>query len=69
MQKILIADDEKHQEELTMQRFANKDYLREYEFLFARDGFQAFQLIKDHEDIDMVFYQHTLNVLNQIACL
>ena len=53
MPKILVVDDEEDQEELIMQRFAHKDYLREYEFVFARDGFQALQLIKDHEDIDI----------------
>ena len=36
MPKILVVDDEEDQEELIMQGFAHKDYLREYEFVFAR---------------------------------
>ena len=41
MPKILVADDEEDQEELITQRFSNKDFLREYEFIFARDGLKA----------------------------
>ncbi|MBS1610963.1 MAG: adenylate/guanylate cyclase domain-containing response regulator, partial [Bacteroidetes bacterium] len=41
MPKILVVDDEEDQEELIMQRFAHKGYLKEYEFLFARDGLTA----------------------------
>jgi CheY-like chemotaxis protein len=53
MPKILVVDDEEDQEELIIQGFANKDYLREYEFIFARDGLKALQLIKDNADIDL----------------
>jgi len=51
MPKILVADDEENQEEFIMQKFYNKDYLREYEFLFARDRLKALQLIKNHSGI------------------
>ncbi len=53
MPKILVADDEEDQEELITQRFSNKDFLREYEFIFARDGLKALQLIKAHPDIEI----------------
>jgi CheY-like chemotaxis protein len=53
MPKILVADDEEDQEELITQRFAHKDYLREYEFIFARDGLQALQMVKEHPDIEL----------------
>jgi len=48
MPKILVADDEEDQEELIMQRSSHKDYLRKYEFIFAMDGLQALQLVKEH---------------------
>ena len=53
MPKILVADDEEDQEELITQRFSNKDFLRDYEFIFARDGLKALQLIKAHPDIEI----------------
>jgi YesN/AraC family two-component response regulator len=53
MPKILVVDDEEDQEEFITQRFSRKDYLREYEFLFARDGLKALQLIKAHPDIEL----------------
>ena len=53
MPKILVADDEEDQEELIMQRFSNKVFLRDYEFIFARDGLKALQLIKAHPDIEI----------------
>ncbi len=53
MPKILVADDEEDQEELITQRFAHKDYLRDYEFIFARDNLQALQMVKAHPDIEL----------------
>jgi len=53
MPKILVADDEEDQEELITQRFSNKDFLRNYEFIFVRDGLKALQLIKAHPDIEI----------------
>lgn len=53
MPKILVADDEEDQEELITQRFSNKVFLRDYEFIFARDGLKALQLIKAHPDIEI----------------
>jgi len=47
MPKILVAHEEEDQEELITHRFAHKDYLRDYEFIFARDGPQALKLVKE----------------------
>src|SRR5688500_2014222 len=69
MPKILVVDDEEDQEELIMQRFAHKDYLREYEFLFARDGFKALQLIKDHADIDMALLDINMPEMDGLTLL
>ena len=69
MPKILVVDDEEDQEELIMQRFAHKDYLREYDFVFARDGFQALQLIKDHEDIDIAILDINMPEMDGLTLL
>lgn len=51
MPKILVADDEEDQEELIRQRLVPKDFLRDYEFVFVRNGLQALQKIKTDPDI------------------
>ncbi|MGB4902081.1 MAG: response regulator [Saprospiraceae bacterium] len=53
MGKILVVDDEEDQEELIMQRFATKDYLQGYQFLFANDGLKGLAMVKIHPDIDL----------------
>ena len=53
MGKILVVDDEEDQEELIMQRFATKDYLQGYQFLFATDGLKGLAMVKIHPDIDL----------------
>ncbi len=53
MPKILVVDDEEDQEELIRQRLMNKPFLQQYEFVFVRNGLQAFQKIQDHPDIEI----------------
>ncbi|MBK7439679.1 MAG: response regulator [Saprospiraceae bacterium] len=54
MGKILVVDDEEDQEELIMQRFATKDYLQGYQFLFATDGLKRSGNGQNtHPDIDL----------------
>ena len=69
MPKILVADDEEDQEELIMQGFAHKAYLREYEFIFARDGLQALQLIKEHADIDLAILDINMPEMDGLTLL
>lgn len=69
MPKILVVDDEEDQEELIMQRFAHKDYLREYEFIFARDGLKALQLVKDHSDIDLALLDINMPEMDGLTLL
>jgi YesN/AraC family two-component response regulator len=69
MPKILVADDEEDQEELIMQGFAHKDYLREYEFIFARDGLQALQLIKEHADIELALLDINMPEMDGLTLL
>ena len=69
MPKILVVDDEEDQQELITQRFSHKDYLRDYEFLFARDGLQALQLIKEHPDIDLALVDINMPEMDGLALL
>ena len=69
MPKILVADDEEDQEELIMQGFAHKAYLREYEFIFARDGLKALQLIKEHADIDLALLDINMPEMDGLTLL
>lgn len=64
-----VVDDEEDQEELIMQRFFNKDYLRDYEFLFARDGLKALQLIKDHPDIELALLDINMPEMDGLTLL
>ena len=69
MPKILVADDEEDQEELIMQGFAHKAYLRGYEFIFARDGLKALQLIKAHADIDLAILDINMPEMDGLTLL
>src|SRR5438552_12170348 len=69
MPKILVVDDEEDQEELIMQRFAQKDFLREYEFIFARDGLKALQLVRAHADIDLALLDINMPEMDGLTLL
>lgn len=53
MPKLLIVDDEEDQEDLILQRFSGKTFLKEYEFIFTRNGIQALASIRKHPDIEI----------------
>lgn len=69
MPKILVVDDEEDQEEIIMQRFFNKSYLRGYEFLFARDGLKALQLVKDNPDIELALLDINMPEMDGLTLL
>ncbi|MDZ7607150.1 MAG: adenylate/guanylate cyclase domain-containing protein [Cyclobacteriaceae bacterium] len=54
MSKILVADDEADLEILIKQKFRQKIRDREYEFVFAVNGKDALEKLKEHPDVDMV---------------
>lgn len=54
MAKILVADDEADLEVLIKQKFRQKIREKEYEFVFAINGIDALEKIKQHPDIDIV---------------
>jgi len=69
MPKILVVDDEEDQEELITQRFSRKDYLRDYEFIFARNGFMALQLLKEHPDVEMALLDINMPEMDGLTLL
>lgn len=54
MAKILVVDDEPDLEVLIKQRFRKQIRDRQYEFLFAVNGADAIEKIKEAEDLDIV---------------
>src|SRR5690349_16686069 len=54
MTKILIADDEKDLEILIKQKFRRQIREQEYEFVFAGNGNEALERLREHPDIDMI---------------
>ncbi|MCS7013469.1 MAG: hybrid sensor histidine kinase/response regulator [Chloroherpetonaceae bacterium] len=52
--KILIVDDEADFETLMRERFRKELEAGEYEFLFAQNGLQALQKLREHPDIRIV---------------
>lgn len=54
MAKILMADDEVDLEALIRQKFRHKIKAQEYEFVFASNGQDALDKLKEHPDIDIV---------------
>jgi len=54
MAKILVADDEADLEMLIKQKFRQKIREQKYEFIFATNGNDAIEKIKQHPDVDIV---------------
>ncbi len=54
MNKILVVDDEEIVERLISQRFRKEIKDKEFEFIFARDGVEALELLKLQPGIDCI---------------
>lgn len=54
MAKILVADDEVDLEMLIKQKFRRQIRENQYEFVFALNGNDALEKLKQHPDVDMV---------------
>jgi len=54
MTKILVADDEADLEMLIKQKFRRQIRDREYEFVFAANGCEALEKLKQNDDVDVV---------------
>ncbi len=69
MPKILVVDDEKSHEDLITQRFTQKDFLRNHEFIFALDGLKALQLINEHPDIEIALLDINMPEMDGLTLL
>jgi adenylate cyclase len=54
MTKILVADDEADLEMLIKQKFRRQIREHEYEFVFAANGCEALEKLKENSDVDVV---------------
>ena len=52
--RILMVDDEPDLESLMLQRMRSKIQSGEYSFVFAQNGVEALNVLKEQEDIDIV---------------
>ncbi|MEP7323183.1 MAG: histidine kinase [Saprospiraceae bacterium] len=69
MAKILIVDDEEDQEELILQRFSRKPFLKDYEFVFANNGLNGLQLVKKHSDIEIALLDINMPEMDGLTLL
>ena len=53
--KILVVDDEPDLEFLINMNFSNQIKANEYNFVFAQNGLEALEKLKDHNEISIVF--------------
>jgi class 3 adenylate cyclase len=54
MAKILVADDESDLEVLIKQKFRRQIRESQFEFVFALNGVEALERLKEHPDVDMI---------------
>ncbi len=69
MPKILVADDEADLEILISQKFRKQIKERKYEFIFALNGSEALEKLKDHPDLDMVLSDINMPGIDGLALL
>ncbi|CAM3806082.1 adenylate/guanylate cyclase domain-containing protein [Mucilaginibacter galii] len=69
MAKILVVDDEADLELLVKQKFRKKIRENVYEFVFAQNGEEALERVKDHPDIDVVLSDINMPVMDGLTLL
>lgn len=66
---ILVVDDEPDLEHLILQKFRRKINAGEYEFLFARDGAEALNILKQNSSIYLVLTDINMPVMDGLTLL
>ncbi|MCB9258319.1 MAG: fused response regulator/phosphatase [Ignavibacteriales bacterium] len=66
---ILVVDDEPDLEFLIQQKFRKKISSNEYEFLFAQNGAQAFDIVNNNEMINLVLTDINMPVMDGLTFL
>jgi class 3 adenylate cyclase/FixJ family two-component response regulator len=69
MSKILVVDDESDLEILIKQKFRQKIRDRKYEFVFAVNGKNALEKIRENEDVDIVLSDINMPVMDGLTLL
>lgn len=69
MSKILVADDEIDLEVLIKQKFRRQIRENKYEFIFALDGEEALNKLRDYHDVDIVLCDINMPVLDGLTLL
>ncbi len=69
MAKILVVDDEPDLELLVKQKFRRKIRDNLYEFIFARNGEEALQKVKEHPDLDIILSDINMPVMDGLTLL
>ncbi|MFN2458362.1 MAG: adenylate/guanylate cyclase domain-containing protein [Chitinophagaceae bacterium] len=69
MAKILVADDEADLEMLIKQRFRRQIREHKYEFVFALNGNEALDKLKQHPDVDIVLSDINMPELDGLTLL
>jgi adenylate cyclase len=69
MAKILVVDDEPDLEILMKQKFRKKIRENVYEFIFANNGEEALERVKEHPDLDIVLSDINMPVMDGLTLL
>lgn len=69
MAKILVVDDEADLELLVKQKFRRKIRENVYEFVFAQNGEEALERVKEHPDLDVVLSDINMPVMDGLTLL
>jgi adenylate cyclase len=67
--KIMIVDDEPDLEQLVRQKFRRQIREKSYEFVFATNGQEALDIIEERGDIDAVFSDINMPVMDGLTLL
>lgn len=66
---ILVVDDEPDVEPLIMQTFRRQIKMGQYRFIFAGDGEQGFQKVRENEDLNIIMTDINMPNMNGIEML
>ncbi|MBE9583857.1 response regulator [Mucilaginibacter sp. JRF] len=69
MAKILVVDDEADLELLVKQKFRRKIRENVYEFIFAQNGAEALEKVKEHPDLDIILSDINMPVMDGLTLL
>lgn len=69
MAKILVVDDEADLELLVKQKFRRKIRENIYEFVFAQNGEEALEKVREHPDLDIILSDINMPVMDGLTLL